>query len=141
MVLLHCTSTQWDLQSFMLISLTVSEICPRQSSKCTNEQRAITPKLSKAELCVFALHFYLMRSIYLQSFMLISLIVSELCPRQSSKCNKGNFVAIYTCHRSFWIQKNSLDNIWKISGYVIISSGFFSELWPICVTLTLAAAT
>jgi hypothetical protein len=30
-----------------------------------NEQRAKTPKLSKAELCFFALHFYSMRSIYL----------------------------------------------------------------------------
>jgi hypothetical protein len=30
-----------------------------------NEQRAKTPKLSKAELWFFALHFYSMRSIYL----------------------------------------------------------------------------
>jgi hypothetical protein len=33
-----------------------------------------------------ALHTYLMRSIYLQSFMLIPLIVLELYPGQSSKC-------------------------------------------------------
>jgi hypothetical protein len=37
-------------QSFILISLIVSELCPGQSSKGKNEQRAITQKLGKAEL-------------------------------------------------------------------------------------------
>jgi hypothetical protein len=45
----------------------------------------MTPKLGKAELQFFALHFYFMRSIYQQSFMLISLTVLELCPEQSAK--------------------------------------------------------
>jgi hypothetical protein len=34
----------------MLISLTILELCPRQSSKSKNKQRAVTPKLGKAEL-------------------------------------------------------------------------------------------
>jgi hypothetical protein len=37
----------------MLISLIVLELCPEQSSKCKNEQRAITPKLGKTEICFF----------------------------------------------------------------------------------------
>jgi hypothetical protein len=59
----------------------VLELCPGQSSKYKNEQRDITPKLDKA------LHIYPIRSIYLQSFMLTSLIhvVLELCHQQSSK--------------------------------------------------------
>jgi hypothetical protein len=44
----------------------------------------MTPKLGKANS--FALHFYSMRSIYIQTFMLISLIVLEQCPGQNSKC-------------------------------------------------------
>jgi hypothetical protein len=31
----------------------VSELCPGQCSKCKNEQKAITPKLSKAEFRFF----------------------------------------------------------------------------------------
>jgi hypothetical protein len=38
------------LQSFMLISLIVLELCPRQKSKSKNKQRAITSKYGKAEL-------------------------------------------------------------------------------------------
>jgi len=38
------------LQSFLLISLVVSELCPGQSSKCKNEQKAIIPELGKADL-------------------------------------------------------------------------------------------
>jgi hypothetical protein len=34
----------------MLISLIVLELCPGQSPKCKNEQRAIIQKLDKAEL-------------------------------------------------------------------------------------------
>jgi hypothetical protein len=45
-----------------------------------NEQRAKPSKLGKAELWFYALHFYSMRSIYLYSFVMISLIVLELCP-------------------------------------------------------------
>jgi hypothetical protein len=40
------------------------------------------------------MHFYSMRSIYLQSFMLISLILLELCPGQSSKCKNKQRVII-----------------------------------------------
>ena len=35
----------------------------------------------------YVLHFYSIRSIYLQSFMLIPLVVSEGCPGQSSSKN------------------------------------------------------
>ena len=38
------------LQSFLLISVVVSELCLKQSLKCKNEQRTITPKLDKPEL-------------------------------------------------------------------------------------------
>jgi hypothetical protein len=51
-------------------------------------ESAIIPKLGKAELLFFVLHFYSMRSFNLQSFLLIPLMVSELCPGQSSKCKK-----------------------------------------------------
>jgi hypothetical protein len=37
----------------------VSQLCPGQSSKSKNKQRAITPKLGNAELWDFALHIYL----------------------------------------------------------------------------------
>jgi hypothetical protein len=47
---------------------------------------AMIPKLGKAELLFFARHFKSMQSINLQIFMLIALMVSELCPGQSSKC-------------------------------------------------------
>jgi hypothetical protein len=50
-----------------------------------NKQRAKTPKLGKAKLWLFALHFYPIRSIYLQSCMLISLIVLELNPGKKVK--------------------------------------------------------
>jgi len=39
-----------------------------------------------AELWFFELHFYPMRFIYLQSFLLKSIVILELCPEQSSKC-------------------------------------------------------
>jgi hypothetical protein len=38
------------LQSFMLISLKILELCSGQSLKYKNEQREITPKLSKTEV-------------------------------------------------------------------------------------------
>jgi hypothetical protein len=41
-----------------------------------------------------ALHFYLMRSFYQQNFMLISLIVLELCPGQSLKCKNEQMAII-----------------------------------------------
>jgi hypothetical protein len=46
------------------------------------------PKLGKVELWFgsFALHFFLMRSFYLQNFKLKSLVVSKLCPGQDI-CN------------------------------------------------------
>jgi hypothetical protein len=74
------------LQSFMLISLIVLELCPCQSSKSKNEQRAITPTLGKIKLWFFALHISQIWSTYLQSSMSISLIVSELCHGQCSNC-------------------------------------------------------
>jgi hypothetical protein len=66
--------------------LVVSELCHRQSSKCKNEQRAITPKLGRQSYGSFALHFYLMTFIKLLNVLFISLIFLEFCPGQSSKC-------------------------------------------------------
>jgi hypothetical protein len=135
----------------MLISLIVLELCPGQSSKCKNEQRAITPKLDKTELWFFctalpvneiylptkihvnisyslklmsqtkfkwlectkgnnskklerqsygssALHIYPMRSMYIQSFMLIPLVVSELCPGQEKRTDQQTDKAVTICH-------------------------------------------
>jgi hypothetical protein len=67
---------------FLLIPLMVSELCPGQSSKCKNEQRAKTTKFGKRSSISCALHIYPLRSIYLQSFMLIFLVVLELFPGQ-----------------------------------------------------------
>jgi hypothetical protein len=69
----------------MLIPLIVLELFTGQSSKCKNKQRAIIQKLGKAELWSFS-NAHLLNEIYLQSFMLISLIVLELFTGQSSKC-------------------------------------------------------
>jgi len=41
------------LHSFLLIPLVVSDLCLKQSAKCKKEQRAITPKIGKAELQFF----------------------------------------------------------------------------------------
>jgi hypothetical protein len=54
------------LQSFILISLIVSELCPGQSSKCKNEQRAPTSKLGKADLW-FLYNALLLNEIYLHT--------------------------------------------------------------------------
>jgi hypothetical protein len=35
---------------------------------------------------IYSLHFYAIKSIYLQSFLLKSLVLSDFCPRQSSEC-------------------------------------------------------
>jgi len=40
-------------------------------TKCTNEQKAITPRLFKPSYCSCALDFYSIRTIYLHSFLLI----------------------------------------------------------------------
>jgi hypothetical protein len=54
------------LQSFMLIPLIVLELCPRQSSKCKNKQRAIIQKLGKADLW-FLCTAHLLNEIYLHT--------------------------------------------------------------------------
>jgi len=67
--------------------LVASELYPGQSSKCKKEQRAITPKLDKAELCFLCTALSLNEIyIYLHIFLLISPVVSEICHGQSSKC-------------------------------------------------------
>jgi hypothetical protein len=56
-------------------------VLSRTTLKSKNKQRAITPELGKAELwflCTAYIYIY----IYLQSFMLILLIVLQLCPEQ-----------------------------------------------------------
>jgi hypothetical protein len=53
---LHWTFTQWALSTHKIYCcncLVVSQLCPGQSSKCTNAQMTITPKLGKAELWFF----------------------------------------------------------------------------------------
>jgi hypothetical protein len=51
-------------QRFILIALSVLELCPGQSSKCTNKHRAIIQKLGKAELR-FLCTTHLLNEIYL----------------------------------------------------------------------------
>jgi hypothetical protein len=80
-----------DSQSYYFLNNPRTSLSVRvmsQSSKCKNEQRAITLKSSKVGLSFFLLHIYLMRSIYIQSFMFIPLLVSDLCPVKCSKCKK-----------------------------------------------------
>ena len=52
MVLVQCTSTQWDLFTYRVSCwyLLQFQLCSGQSSKYKNEKRAKTPKLGKAEL-------------------------------------------------------------------------------------------
>jgi hypothetical protein len=127
------------LQSFMLISLIVLELCPRQNFSIRGENLKMrlnrvmvlstalllteiylptmfhldisysfrvmfrikfkVLKLTKGNnskiktkksYCSYALHIYPLRSIHLQSFMLISLIVLELCPRQNFSIRRDN---------------------------------------------------
>jgi hypothetical protein len=81
------------LQSFMLISLIYLELCHGQSSKCKNDQRAITPKFGKVKLWfLWTAHFYPICSIYLQSFMLIPLVVSVfrvICQKKTRWMDKA----------------------------------------------------
>jgi hypothetical protein len=49
----------------MLIYLIVLELCPGQSSKGENEQRAITPKLGKKSELWFFYNSHLLNEIYL----------------------------------------------------------------------------
>jgi hypothetical protein len=60
---------------FMLVSLIVLELCPGQSSKCKNKQRAIIKNKARQSYGFYAVHTYSIRSIYLQSFMLIPIVV------------------------------------------------------------------
>jgi hypothetical protein len=72
----------------MLIPLIVLQLCPGQSSKCKNKQRAIIQNLGKTEL---------------------RFLVLELCPGQCSKCknkqrgiirklSKADLRFLYTAH-------------------------------------------
>lgn len=63
-----------------VMSLIVLDVRPGPNSKCKNEQMAMTP-----ELGFVALHVYLIRSIYLQMFLLITLLLPKLCPGQKIK--------------------------------------------------------
>ena len=60
------------LQNLKLISLLVPELCPGQSSKCKNEQRAITPKLGNAELQFFCIAL-IFNEIYLPTKCLVDI--------------------------------------------------------------------
>jgi hypothetical protein len=79
-----------QITSFLLISLAVSELCPRQNSKCK------IFKIKQGQLNwrwgqnyrLFTLHFYSIWSIYFLSFLSMTFVVSELC--QSVKMKKGN---------------------------------------------------
>jgi hypothetical protein len=74
------------LQSFMLISLIVLEKCPGQSSSIKMDKGQKLQNKARQSYGSLSMHFNTMRSIYLQSFLLISLIDLEKCPGQSSKC-------------------------------------------------------
>jgi hypothetical protein len=58
----------------------------RRKFKFKNEQRAKTPKKARQRYGSLTMYFNTMRAIYLQSFMLISLIDLKKCPGQCSKC-------------------------------------------------------
>ena len=63
---------------FQVDTFSSSKIISRSpSSKCETLQGTITPKLGKAELWFFVLHFYSMRSINVQSVLLIPLVVLD----------------------------------------------------------------
>jgi hypothetical protein len=79
-VLLHCTSTQClptmfhvDISYSFRVMFKVLKLKKGNNSKI---------KQKKKSYGSCALHNYPLRSIYPQSFMLISLIVLELCPGQ-----------------------------------------------------------
>jgi hypothetical protein len=75
----------------MLISFIVLELCPGQSSKSTNKQRAIIQAIGKAELR-FLCTAHLLNEIYLPTkFHVVPLIVLELWLSQSVKINKGQY--------------------------------------------------
>jgi len=70
----------------LLLPLVASELYPGQSSKCKKEQRAINPKLDKAELC-FLCTALALNEIYIPTNFLVDIpVVSEICHGQSSKC-------------------------------------------------------
>jgi hypothetical protein len=82
------------LQSFMLISLIILEICPGQSSKCQNKQMAITPKLDKAVFRFFSIAaFYNEIYIYLPTkfhvYISNGFRVMSRTKIQKVKINKG----------------------------------------------------
>jgi hypothetical protein len=121
------------LQSVLFISLVLSYLCPGQYSKCKNEWKAITPKLRKQGYVSLALHFCLMGSIYLLIFLLITHMVSELCPGQSpmwTKWTKGNNYKNWKRHSngSFALLMYPMRSIY-LKGVLFISL-FVSELCP-----------
>jgi hypothetical protein len=70
-----------NLQSFLLISLIVSELCPGQLQNVKMNKGQLLQNLAMRSSSFCALHISLLRSIYLQSFMLLSLVLLELFPR------------------------------------------------------------
>jgi hypothetical protein len=101
-----------------LISLTVSELCPGQSSKCKNEQRAITTKFGNTEFK------------FLCTALLISLVVLELFPGQDFL--KAETIQILGKTTELWffdtaLPLNALYHCMKFKQ--IISKGFQVMLW------------
>jgi hypothetical protein len=94
------------LQCFMLIPLIVLELCPRQSSKCKNEQRAIIKKLGKAGL-LFLCTAHLLDEIYLPTKFHVWVFIGP------ESCGKFFFIFKLFINSSFSL--NSPDNVIIVS--------------------------
>jgi hypothetical protein len=92
----------------------------RTKFKCKNEQRAITLKKGKTELWFFTLHFDSMRYIYLQSFMLISLIPLELSSKyklkkgNNSKIRQDRVTVLMHCSSTHWDLSTLKTSCWYL---------------------------
>jgi hypothetical protein len=112
------------LQSFMLIYFIVLELCPGQSSKSKNEQRAITPKLENAEL-LFLCTEHLTYEIYLPKKFHVDIsnnfrVMSQLC------VSAGSYILLTgktiqrspPCYHSYALHSNSIRSVYLLSWYL-----------------------
>jgi len=67
-----------ELRTGFLVDILCSFRVPDNVQSVKNKQRTITPKLGNAELYFLCTYFHSMRSIYLQRFLLIPLVVQVM---------------------------------------------------------------
>jgi len=104
--LMHCTSTRYSihLQSFLLIPVAVSELCPGQISNSKSERRAITLKLCKAEFLFLCTTLKLIE-IYLPTRFLVNTSCS-LRDMSRTRCGgtldgrRGNYMPPFGEHNN-----------------------------------------